>query len=241
MQKWARVCLVLVSITAGLLAFSKAFAASESEFYGTVTKVVDGDTIHFRNTNAREGSATMKIRMQGMDTPETHLETDRGTQSQGYWGDAAAEQLEKLIPVGTPVQVHTTEFDKYGRALGRVYRSERDVNLRMVQLGWASPYFICSGPSCNRSFMEREKVAEYMQACDEAREAGRGIYDPARPLKEMPFEFRMRMQHRKPSRWVGDIDTHRLYAPADYDRVDLCRRVFFDKRDAAERLGFKLR
>lgn len=236
---YLRLCLVFACVTGGMLAISKAFAAAETDFYGTVMRIVDGDTIHFKNVNARKNAPNMKIRMVGIDTPETHLESDRGTQSQGYWGEAATEALERMLPVGSPAHVVSFELDKYGRVLGRVYSGERDINLKMVQLGWASPYFICSGPTCDRQFFERESVEEYFAACERAREEGRGIYDPDRPLKEMPFEFRLRVQRRKHRRYVGQYSTGKLYTPSEYKRVDLCDRIFFDKEEDARRLGFR--
>lgn len=229
-----RLLLAVACVSGGLLAISKAFAAGEVTFHGTVMKISDGDTIKFRNGKARKNAQPMTVRLVGIDTAETFFEK----QSQGYWGQEAKRQLEALIPVNTPISVHSTGLDKYGRALGTIYAHDTDVNLKMVRMGFASPYFICSGPTCNKGFLERERVAEYLHACEEARDEQRGIFDPSNPLELMPFEFRLQVRREKHKRYVGDFETRKLHSPADYKKVDVCRRVFFDDASDASAVGF---
>lgn len=108
----------------------------------------------------------------------------------------------------------------------------------MVKLGWAIPYIICEGTRCNPSYLEDENAQEYLEACEYARTKKLGIWNPKQPLKEMPFEFRLRMQGRDPEKFVGSFDTKEYYRPEDYTEVDVCDRVFFMKESDAKHAGF---
>ena len=225
----------------GLIAFSTVQPGELRLTPGKVFRIVDGDTIVFtQNKNAEVKN--LKVRMIGVDTPETHLVTDHGVVSQGYWGEAATAYLKRLIPAKTDVLLQKYGNDKYDRMLGRVFYKndgkDFDVNLVMIQAGWGIPYIICEGRMCDNGFFQREKVANYFRACEESRAQGRGIHNPSRRLEEMPFEFRLREQKRKPDKWVGDVHTKKLYNPRDYKEVDLCSRIFFFKKDEAEAVGF---
>ncbi|MEW6056125.1 MAG: thermonuclease family protein [Bdellovibrionota bacterium] len=236
-RNWLRVLVVFACVASGMLAIAKAFA-SERKLEGTVVKVVDGDTLHFRTADARPKAPNLRIRMVGVDTPELHVVTRKGVMGQGYWGKTAAKYLYKLTPPGADVILLSQGLDKYGRVLGRVFFEKHDVNLQLLKAGWAVPYLICSGTACDKGFFKRERVAQYLEACHEARENGKGVFDPRKPLKEMPFEFRLRVMNRKPDKWVGDITNQKLYDPSEYKKVDVCNRIFFLERDEANNVGF---
>lgn len=227
-----------VLLALGLCSFA---GASQAERYlGTVAKNVDGDTINFQKEGSEGASKPWKIRMLGIDAPELHLPVKDGPPvGQSPWGEKAAEYLQNRVPVGTRVTVASFGLDHYRRVLGDIELGGVDINLEMVKTGWAIPYVICDNGSCDEKFFETYRVREYLSACDEARENGRGIFNPKNPLTEMPFEFRLRMQERAPDKYVGDFDTHKLYAPAQYKSVDVCRRIFFFSRESATRLGFE--
>lgn len=236
---WLRVLLAIVCVSGGIVAIAKVFAG-ETTLNGTVSKIIDGDTIHFRGYNNGATARDLTIRMVGMDAPETHFPTGDGrVVGQGPWGEAATAYLTRLIPVGTPITLRSQGFDKYHRVLGRLFFENHDANLQMIRAGWAIPYIICAGPSCDEFFFERENVANYLKACELAREQGRGIFSPDHPLREMPFEFRLRMANRRPDKPVGDFRTRRLFAPERYDRVDVCNRIFFMNEEDARRAGYR--
>lgn len=243
MRSWVRIVFTIACVSGGILAIAKVFAADSAgqAFPGKISRLVDGDTMRFRSGSPAGTAQDVNVRMVGIDAPEWHLPVAGSPPvGQGKYGEAAGRYLESLTPLGTKVTLQSFGKDKYSRVLGRFYYRKRDVNLQMVRAGWAVPYFICEGKRCNENFFEREHVAEYLAACDEARQARRGIFHPSHTLKEMPYEFRLRMQKRQPNKFVGDIDTYRLYEPNQIRAVDLCRRIFFLKREEAERLGFKL-
>lgn len=207
---------------------------------GSIEKTVDGDTlwVQANQWGANGPRERLKIRMIGIDAPETHLPTSEGIVGQGKFGEAASAAMAKLAPIGTKVTVEDKGLDKYERTLGRVLVNKTDINLRMIEIGWAIPYIICEGPSCDEQYFEDESVQSYFDACNDARKRYVGIFNKANPLKEMPFEFRLRMSKRRPDKYVGDWETGELYRPADYAEVDLCSRVFFKRIIDAKRAGF---
>jgi endonuclease YncB( thermonuclease family) len=208
---------------------------------GKIFSIADGDTVTVSSAGKR-----LKIRMVGMDSPEAHLSVPGGVVSQGKFGSAGTKAITAMIPVGTSVRVEQVGVDKYKRILGRVFKDDKDINLAMIEVGWAIPYIICEGDTCDRDFFVREKVSDYINACRTARQKGLGIFDPKDPLTEMPFEFRIRMQRigtqpRKPDKYVGDYESKVLYAPDDYKQIDVCQRIFFWKFEDAEKAGYALR
>ena len=151
---------------------------------GTVTKVVDGDTIKFLPDGSDDIANPWSIRMITTDTPETHLPGLGGPYSQGIWAEEAHQQLQSLVQVGETVEVDSYGIDGYGRVLGRVFkRGNIDVNLEMLKSGWAALYVICDAKSCDDQL-------KYRTACDVAMDNGRGIFNPRHRLPQMPFIFR---------------------------------------------------
>lgn len=98
-----------------------------------VTRVVDGDTIR-----VRLGGAEERVRLIGIDTPETH---GRGGLRECF-GAEASRRLAQLIPPGTEVRlVRDVEArDRYRRLLAYVYRRSDGlfVNLAMAEEGFAA-------------------------------------------------------------------------------------------------------
>lgn len=215
-------------------------SGQEKSFSGTVSRSTDGDTIQFRKDGSPPHSKNWKIRMLGIDAPELHLPVKgRPPVGQHPWGGQAADHIQQMIPEGSRVTLTTFGTDVHGRYLGEVEAKSRSVNLEMVRSGWAIPYMICDGPFCDEHFFDRSSVDDFFKACRQARAYGRGIFSQKNPMTEMPFEFRLRMQGREPDKYVGDYETRKLYAPSQYQQVDVCQRIFFPNPDYAYRLGFE--
>jgi micrococcal nuclease len=99
---------------------------------GTVTRVVDGDTVH-----ARVGGRDETIRYIGLDTPET-MKPNTPVQC---FGKAASAANRRLVD-GQRVRLRldAEPRDRYGRLLAYVYR-RRDglfVNAALVRDGFAT-------------------------------------------------------------------------------------------------------
>ena len=230
-------------LTWAALSVQLAWSATPQTWTGTISKVTDGDTVHF-TPNAvgivGQASEKLKIRLLSIDAPELHMPTtDQGMVGQLPWGQNSYELLNKLIPVGTPVTLVDWGKDRYGRTLGRLYLNGEEVNLKMVRAGAAIPYIICEGTTCTSTYEKTMDVREYSNACMDARKRGLGVFNRQNPLREMPFEFRLRVGHRQADKFVGDINTGLYYAPTDYNQVDVCNRIFFMKESDAMRIGYK--
>src|SRR2546423_10941356 len=76
----------------------------------TVTRIVDGDTIHAKLNGHDED-----IRILGIDTPETH----KPNTPVECFGIEATKALQRLIPPGTQIQLvrDVDARDRYGRLL----------------------------------------------------------------------------------------------------------------------------
>lgn len=198
---------------------------------GVVLKISDGDTINMRPNGADPKDEPYRIRMLSEDTAELHLPTPGGVASQGYWGEEGRNELMDIVRVGDKIEVEDYGRDQYGRVLGKVYLGDLDVNLEMIRSGWGALYEICDEVSCDLD-------AEYRRACREAVENGRGLFDFENPVPELPFVFRARKQDRPLSKFVGNFRTKKYYEPTEYERVNICDRVFFFTEHDAEIAGF---
>jgi len=97
-----------------------------------VDHVVDGDTIALRNGQ--------RVRLVQIDTPEVYFGVE-------CYGRAASRTTKGLLPVGSRVRLFqepaTDGVDQYGRLLRYVVRVDGalNVNIRLVAVGAAAPYF----------------------------------------------------------------------------------------------------
>ena len=100
-----------------------AYAASN------VSKVVDGDTITMSNGE--------KVRLIQIDTPELA--------SKECYGIQAKSELSKLLNQAGEVSLtsdpNLDEVDKYGRLLRYVFIGNTNLNLKLIEIGAAAPYF----------------------------------------------------------------------------------------------------
>jgi endonuclease YncB( thermonuclease family) len=213
---------------------------------GKVIKISDGDTIHFLPT-AAQGNILMrlKLRFDSIDTAELHVQGVDRTQtppvlkmmSQGYWGEQGAIQLQKLLPIGTLATIKAYGLDKYGRTLSQVFVKGLNINLEMIRGGVASMYIICDD-KCSRSTLIERRLTQFRNACLEASQKKIGFFDPKNPLPEWPFVFRARVQERPLHRLIGDMANKKYLAPTDYQKVNVCNRIFFESEADAKRMGF---
>lgn len=124
---------VLLVVTACGRSGQGAADRPRSEGKATVTKVVDGDTLH-----VRVGASDEKVRLIGIDTPETH---GRGGLRECF-GAEATNRLKALLPPGTQVRLvrDAEPRDRYGRLLAYVYRAPDGlfVNLTLAREGYAT-------------------------------------------------------------------------------------------------------
>lgn len=116
--------LVGCSTPAAKVSMLKVNAAGQKEFVGTVSKVVDGDTLVVKTDKG-----DIKVRMSGIDAPEMKQS----------FGPEAKDALSQRVD-GKKVRVVWRADDKYGRVVGDVYEGYKWVNLDMVFAGMAWHY-----------------------------------------------------------------------------------------------------
>jgi micrococcal nuclease len=142
---------------------SRAGAAPSSRpGVANVVRVVDGDTIV-----ARIGTRDEKIRLIGIDTPET---VDPRKPVQCY-GREASDRMKSLLPPGSSIRIErdVEERDIYRRLLAYVWRASDDlfVNRAMVADGYA--HLLTIPP--NVAFTD-----EFTRAAADARSSGLGLW-----------------------------------------------------------------
>ncbi len=156
------------SCVAVLLSIATAFIASScssppvvdtaGRIHGTVTHVVDGDTI-----KVKLGSHTETIRLIGVDTPETK----HPTKPVECWGPEASAHTQSLLPAGADVVVVRDEEarDKYGRLLAYVTRTADNlfVNLDLISGGWADTLSIEPNTAYAQAFDDAASTAQRLQ------------------------------------------------------------------------------
>ncbi len=209
--------------------------SAAGEYEATVDYVTDGDTIRINET-VLGGD---RVRFLNMDTPETYAahnnDPDRNeiNENQKKHGDAATAYIKTLIKPGDTVTIKVGEeaTDDYGRLLAEVITEDgTNVNLKMVEEGYASTYFI---PPFNQ-----EAYPIYQDAVKEAKDAGLGIWNPEDPLLELPFAFRANDDEKGFLRYVGNSDTDKYVVPEKWADVPVEYRVFFSSEAEAESYGY---
>jgi micrococcal nuclease len=155
-----------LTIALGVAAPAQAYPTRPQGVQGpfTVTKVVDGDTI-WVNSGKRE-----KVRMIGMDTPET-VDPRKPVQCFGLEASAQA----KAILAGQSVYLETDPsqdtVDKYGRTLAYVWTTSGQLfNLDMIADGYAHEYTY---------YLPYRYQKEFKAAENDARNQERGLWSPA--------------------------------------------------------------
>lgn len=153
---------VLATAACGRNSSTNSNETTTSANAGVVVSVSDGDTITVKVGGARE-----KVRLIGVDTPET-VHPTKGVQC---WGPEASDFTKHMLAPGTAVRlVRDVEArDRYGRLLAYVYLADSNVfyNLELVRLGYARPYPF--EPNTTHK-------SDFAAAAWEAQEAHRGLW-----------------------------------------------------------------
>ena len=108
-------------------------------FVKSVDRVVDGDTIDISIDLGFDLTKKERVRLAGIDTPETRTKNPK-EKEMGY---QATEFLEMHLMEATKLIVKTEKDGKFGRMLGWLYKSEKDVtsiNETMIDEGYAWAY-----------------------------------------------------------------------------------------------------
>jgi endonuclease YncB( thermonuclease family) len=143
--------------------------SNAASLMGRTVRVIDGDTIVILN----EADTQYKIRLKGIDAPEKRQPF--GKRSKQYLSDLVAKRY---------VKVEYTKRDRYGRIIGKVFVSDKDVCLEMISAGLAWHY---KKYQSEQSKQDRTRYAETELA---ASMSGIGLWRDASPIP--PWEWRHR-------------------------------------------------
>jgi endonuclease YncB( thermonuclease family)/uncharacterized membrane protein YkvA (DUF1232 family) len=169
---WGAVLVVLVWLLVlgafavwlvSVLASPASAATPPREVPGTVTRVVDGDTLWFQP--AAPGEPALAVRLRGIDAPE----------SCQAWGAQARRALrEQAEGRAAVLQLHGQ--DEYRRTLAVIFVAGADLNARLVEDGhaWA--------------WLDRVDRGLYTTQQQRARAARLGLH--ADPAAQAPWSFR---------------------------------------------------
>jgi endonuclease YncB( thermonuclease family) len=212
-------------------------AEATRTYVGHVSFVQDGDTIYLRqplNAPSPVGD-TVIVRLVGIDAPETFTVEDHPPGNQIVHGEASRDFLRELLPSGTEITVvmDRVEVDELGRVLGYVYKGTLNMNRELLRQGHAVTHVIW--PNTYGRFND------FRSALLEAMRAGLGMWNPTNPIRELPFEYRLRVFNRLFERYVGDFLTKTFVSPANYRSVPVENRVQFWTRQDAYSAGYTYR
>ncbi|BDB64115.1 hypothetical protein T36_2021 [Helicobacter cinaedi] len=104
--------------------YNLAYLSGES-IEAKVLKIYDGDTA----TLSHNGN-TLKVRLYGIDAPELKQK----------FGAESRNNLKKLCPIQSSIQLQIKDKDKYGRIVGILKCNNQDANAMQVSQGYAWAY-----------------------------------------------------------------------------------------------------
>ena len=130
---------------------------------GTVSRIVDGDTLWLKTEG--DGEPPVVVRLEGIDAPESC-----------QVGGAEATAALNALALGRSVTVRVATRDEYGRTVGKVFDGEKDIGDRMVRDGmaWSTRFNYDRGP-----YVAEERMALALK---------RGLHAPGGAIQ--PRDFR---------------------------------------------------
>ena len=156
-----KLLILFAFISLGCANTDETRSSVDEELYGTVVKIVDGDTFDLLTTE----NNTVRIRMNGIDCPERKQDFYQVAK------DALATYIFK-----NKVQLITFGKDRYGRVLATVFSNGQNINLAMVRDGYAW------------HFKKYSSDSSLAKAENEAMEAKKGLWKMANPIA--PWDYR---------------------------------------------------
>ena len=135
---------------------------------GMLTKIVDGDTVHFGNTICR---------LAYVDTPESRknnrlenkLEKCSGVtvETMINAGKESKSYIEENLIKGKSYKYNIISSDRYERKVCEIYNNSSMINLELVKDGYAVPYY---------HYIPKDLKADFEKASKEAKRLKKGLY-----------------------------------------------------------------
>ncbi|MBF0337864.1 MAG: thermonuclease family protein [Nitrospirae bacterium] len=171
------VTLVLLSLSYNRCNLPEKVSPKKQYNREKVVRVKDGDTVVLSPGPGRQSYTCW---LYGIDSPET---PKRNVAGQPY-ATEAAKALEQLI-LGKEVEVTLTDDKTYNREVCVLRLSDKDINLRMIELGYAWAY---------KHYLKAPYTESYLKAQQHAMAARAGLWQDNKP--QPPWEFRARSKHK---------------------------------------------
>src|SRR5262245_45508744 len=135
-----------------------------------VLRTVDGDTIEIE-----QDGKPVKVRLIGVDTPET---VHPSKPVEEYGKEASRFTANLLKGESVYLAFDKDKTDKYGRTLAYVYRAPDGlfVNLEIIRQGYGHAYV--------KYPFDNDLMAVFRHYEKDAREAGRGLWGFATPIRD---------------------------------------------------------
>lgn len=131
-----------------------------------ITSITDGDTIKLSDGTS--------VRLLQIDSPELRGNECYATEAQ----KALAKLINRSGKISLTTDPNLDEVDRYGRLLRYLFIGKRNINLEMVRIGAAAPYFYRS---------ERGLYSEKLiKAAQSARANSRGLWSACPNAKLEP-------------------------------------------------------
>ncbi|MGO7387487.1 thermonuclease family protein [Rhizobium ruizarguesonis] len=109
-----------------IIVLAAPFAFAAETITGRVS-VVDGDTIEINGT---------RIRLNGIDAPESWQKCRRADSSECRCGAAAAFALDEFLAASRPTRCQQIDVDRYHRVVANCFRADgQNVNAWLVRTG----------------------------------------------------------------------------------------------------------
>ncbi|PSG99336.1 MAG: hypothetical protein BRC29_04385 [Nanohaloarchaea archaeon SW_7_43_1] len=165
-MRWKAILILTITVVAsGCLSTTvNNYSVTETRS-ATITEVVDGDTVDLNYSNKVE-----RIRLDGIDTPEVHIENDpakypgisetaEGKECLDKWGEKASSFVKNETEEGENIILSykfengKPERGSYGRILGEILYKNSSLNRQLVIRGYARTY------SEESPYLEEEETA----------------------------------------------------------------------------------
>lgn len=176
---------LILGLLAGLTIFSITSLSFALEpirtVNGTVSKVSDGHTLQVSTPEQTQ----LRVRLYGIDSPEPEKydqDTGRVTKPCQPYAKESRKTLENKI-MGRQVRLDIIRINLHNRSVGIIWIGNRNINLEMVQDGYAEAYV---------ERLSEPYLSQFVQAQKEAKSAKKGIWSIWD--YERPSDFRKRLK-----------------------------------------------
>lgn len=156
-----------------------ALAASAFAQVGSLSKVVDGDTVYFSNGD--------KCRLAFIDTPESKKNEKASRDASKCTGitvetiveagKSSSSNLSSMVRIGASYQYDVIDVDRYGRSVCIIKDGNGGtLNERMVSSGYAVPF--------GKYIQDQNDKRRFFGALRSAKQTNAGLWSKKRPVMQ---------------------------------------------------------